>query len=233
MPSSRPRTLTQSRSRASRDSRVFVPQSDQALLLPEGDIGTSTSDLLDVVDPQHAQDSTLVDDFDDEPLAHQKGPKRPWYKTPSPWWIIGGMPLASIAMSTTIAPRVQIYTRLACMVHRPEYMSETAKDAPTMVGAGWGHSTPQHRPGPGEFISVIMPEQSQEHLSTNTTKIPSPSEQCQSDPVVQAAVAKLIALMSSTMGFLGCITTAWWGQLSDRWGRTRIMRVAVAGMLFA
>lgn len=110
--------------------------------------------------------------------------------------IIGGMPLASIAMSTTIAPRVQIFTRLACMAHRPEYMSDDAKTAPTMVEAGWGHAfTPQRGPH-GGFISVLLPQlqqHQQQHTPSNATKIPSPSEQCQSDPVVQAAVAELIA----------------------------------------
>lgn len=88
MSHSRPRTLAKSRSRASRDSRVFAPQNDASLLIPEGDVGTSTDDLLEVVDPQHALDPTLVDDLDDEPLEHRKGPKRPWYKTPSPWWYV-------------------------------------------------------------------------------------------------------------------------------------------------
>ncbi|EJD42203.1 MFS general substrate transporter [Auricularia subglabra TFB-10046 SS5] len=230
MSSSRPR-LAKSRSRASRDSRVFIPSDQQALLVPEGDVGSSTADLLDIVDPAHAQDSTLVEeDAEDDELEASKRVKKPWYKTPSPWWIIGGMPLASIAMSTTIAPRVQIYTRLACMVHRPEYMSEGAKAAPTVVD-GWGMPPPQG-PTLGNHtlvIPVVLPE----HDTAANNTIPSPSHQCASDPVVKAAVAKLIAVMSSTMGILGCITTAWWGQLSDRWGRTPIMRVAVAGMLFA
>jgi hypothetical protein len=48
---------------------------------------------------------------------------------------------------------------------------------------------------------------------------------------------------------LGCITTGWWGQvnrpllgqkwetdrsqLSDRWGRIKVMRFVIAGMLYA
>ena len=77
---------------------------------------------------------------------------------------------------------------------------------------------------------------------------------CASDPVVEAAVAKLNLAMTTSMGILGCLTTAWWGsvrtcsarheyfwltldvslaQLSDRHGRTRVMGFAVVGALVA
>ncbi|KZT09657.1 MFS general substrate transporter [Laetiporus sulphureus 93-53] len=56
-------------------------------------------------------------------------------------------------------------------------------------------------------------------------------ELCSSDPVVQAAVAKLAMAMTTSMGVLGCLTTGWWGSLSDRYGRTRVMTVAIIGLL--
>ncbi len=36
---------------------------------------------------------------------------------------------------------------------------------------------------------------------------------CHADPVVSAAVAELNILMTSTMGILSCLTTAWWGSV--------------------
>lgn len=39
-------------------------------------------------------------------------------------------------------------------------------------------------------------------------------QKCATDPVVQAAVAKLQMIMTATMGVLSSITTAWWGAVS-------------------
>ena len=38
---------------------------------------------------------------------------------------ISGVPLSSIAMSMTLAPRIQIYTELACDQYKPEYSNGT------------------------------------------------------------------------------------------------------------
>ncbi|KAH9930707.1 major facilitator superfamily domain-containing protein [Fomitopsis serialis] len=54
---------------------------------------------------------------------------------------------------------------------------------------------------------------------------------CSSDPDVQAAVAQLATAMSIAMGVLGCLTTAWWGSMSDRRGRTRIIAIAMTGQM--
>ncbi|EGO24169.1 hypothetical protein SERLADRAFT_355952 [Serpula lacrymans var. lacrymans S7.9] len=37
--------------------------------------------------------------------------------------------------------------------------------------------------------------------------------------------------MSTSMGVLSCLTSAWWGSLSDRYGRTRLMCLAVTGLV--
>ncbi|TFY57988.1 hypothetical protein EVJ58_g6697 [Rhodofomes roseus] len=54
---------------------------------------------------------------------------------------------------------------------------------------------------------------------------------CSSDPDVQTAVAQLATAMSIAMGVLGCLTTAWWGSMSDRRGRTRIIAIAMTGQM--
>ncbi|KAF9039311.1 major facilitator superfamily domain-containing protein [Panaeolus papilionaceus] len=40
--------------------------------------------------------------------------KLPWWRRPSPWWLLVTAPLLTIAYSATIAPRVEIYTIAAC-----------------------------------------------------------------------------------------------------------------------
>jgi len=57
------------------------------------------------------------------------------------------------------------------------------------------------------------------------------SNRCASDPEVQAAVAKLTAVMTTSMGILSCLTTAWWGCFSDRYGRTRVLSISAVGIL--
>ena len=100
MPATRPSSLARSKSRhRSQDSRVFVPDSN-TLLLPEGDTGQSTSDLLDVIEPQHehGQDHTLVEaedeDASDDELEQLTEPPLPWYKRPSPWWSVSDVAVA-------------------------------------------------------------------------------------------------------------------------------------------
>lgn len=56
-------------------------------------------------------------------------------------------------------------------------------------------------------------------------------EKCQRDPVILAAVAKLMTAMATVSGVLGCMTVAWWGAASDRLGRGRIIAVTGLGIL--
>lgn len=95
--------------------------------------------------------------------------------------------------SSTSAPRTEIYIKLACAQHRPEYLPAPAPFDPT---------TPQFLDGmlststrgydalnvtwePSSWVSSS--DQSQEDI----TRLPTGDKRCNSDPVVQAAVAKL------------------------------------------
>ncbi|KXN92843.1 hypothetical protein AN958_06822, partial [Leucoagaricus sp. SymC.cos] len=60
---------------------------------------------------------------------------------------------------------------------------------------------------------------------------PTRTQLCAADPVVQAAVAKFSAAMTTSMGVLSCLTTAWWGAFSDRYGRPRVMGISLIGLL--
>lgn len=115
-------------------------------------------------------------------------------------------PFTAIAMSATLAPRIEIYTMLACSVHKPDIFERS-------------------------YMSSFMPSA----LNSNLIQNARASENlCASDPVVQAAVAKLTAgewlilakemelslmfpyftVITTTMGVIGCLTTAWWGSVS-------------------
>jgi len=145
------------------------------------------------------------------------------------------MPLSSIAMATTIAPRVQIFTRLACMAHKPEYMSEAS---PSIHHYGIGHVASWEMPySPANWTSldstlngkVSVSFAADAPVKHEPASVPTPSDRCKRDPEVLAAVTRLIAsmltshrpscalscllVMTTTLGVLSCITTGWWGQV--------------------
>ncbi|KAF9039314.1 MFS general substrate transporter [Panaeolus papilionaceus] len=123
-----------------------------------------------------------------------------WWKRPSQWWMLALVPLASIAASATIAPRIEVYTYLACR----EYRQATS-----------------HTP-----LLAIFSQQNFNNILDEETP-------CASDPVVQAAAAKLITVITTVVGVLTCLTVGYWGSFSDRHGRTRVMAISLIAALGA
>ncbi|KAF9039313.1 hypothetical protein BJ165DRAFT_1407512 [Panaeolus papilionaceus] len=54
---------------------------------------------------------------------------------------------------------------------------------------------------------------------------------CASDPVVQAAAAKLTTMVTTVVGVLTCLTVGYWGSFSDRHGRARVMTISLIAAL--
>ncbi|KAF8163650.1 major facilitator superfamily domain-containing protein [Crassisporium funariophilum] len=236
-------------SRTSSSPGPYVPQ-PESLILPDGAVGEEATELLqEFVHPHHyGPEETLVDSdsstesIDDE--IHDKTHNLPWWKRPSPWWLLGIMPFTSIAMAVTIAPRIEIYTMIACSVHKPDIFRQ---NFPGLELGTQGFSANRssgvdkfrYFAEPGQaYNSPLEPLYFQDTVtlagpwSKNDEDIP-PNRRnlCASDPVVQAAVAKLTAVIAACMGILSCITTGWWGAFSDRYGRTRVMGISVLGLL--
>ncbi|KZT71313.1 MFS general substrate transporter [Daedalea quercina L-15889] len=200
-----------SRPRRSRNPSVasipYLPTGPTILINPDGQIDDETAELLhEFIHPHHHAEDTLVvegeepetgegdeDDgaFEAAILEWRNG--LPWWKRPSPWWFICGVPFSTIAMSMTLAPRIQIYTELACDAYKPEDNNGTLG-----VAAGIFNR---------------------------------PYDVCVTDPDVQQAVSRLSLTMLTTMGILGCLTTGFWSSVSDRYGRKRIMSLAIVGAL--
>lgn len=101
------------------------------------------------------------------------------------------VPFSAIAMSACAAPRIEVYTELVCMAHRPEY---TVGDR-NMIQ----HPTPIDTLSVSSAFQIISAV-----MDTNTNIADSFSyesaaqkddrqRKCFEDPVVQAATAKLIA----------------------------------------
>lgn len=101
------------------------------------------------------------------------------------------VPFSAIAMSACAAPRIEVYTELVCLAHRPEY---TVGDRNTIQ-----HPTPIDTLSVSSAFQIISAV-----MDTNTNIADSFSyesavqkddrqRKCFEDPVVQAATAKLIA----------------------------------------
>jgi len=114
------------------------------------------------------------------------------------------MPFTSIAMSATLAPRIEIYTMLACSVHKPDIFRQN------FPGIELGLHSIIHETSGLDFRvpSSDIPTSSNMHVAhvfpgiypfldsspkNGSTPPPKKGNLCASDPVVLAAVAKLTA----------------------------------------
>ncbi|KAG1756634.1 major facilitator superfamily domain-containing protein [Suillus paluster] len=226
---------------------AYIPQPEE-LVLPGGSVGEQATEIPHgMAHPPPQSERILVDQggsfqLDREDEAHDEEVTAwkvlPWWKRPSPYWLVFGMPVASLGFSATIAPRVEMYTNLACRVHAPELqygpndMLDLAQPLSTlsmntaMILHGFNLDGPSAASVSTQSASLYVPANTgpqQEHVPDRN--------QCASDPVVQATVAKLSAVLHTTTGILSCFTTAWWGSLSDRFGRTSVMGISMLGLL--
>jgi hypothetical protein len=108
------------------------------------------------------------------------------------------LPFTAAAMAATLAPRIEIYTILACSVHKPEYTMHLSKlpDSNLLVsksspGFGTSPSMPANFATEQDIARTYftgLPDASNDTEGDNKS-----SNRCASDPEVQAAVAKLTA----------------------------------------
>ncbi|KDR68702.1 hypothetical protein GALMADRAFT_256506 [Galerina marginata CBS 339.88] len=227
-----------------------VPDILQAdgLTLPDGSVGKGiTKPLTELVHPRHhtAQEASVGSSEEESDDDIDKKPRLPWWKRPSPWWVLGVIPFTSMASSGTYAPCIEIYTMLACSVHKPDifehnfsglklgpqgihlepdvYDIQTSKLSNIPLSQFRPNLPQTYLPEVSPFLTIIQ--------NNGSTVPPTKRDLCASDPVVQAAVAELTAVIGASMGILSCITTGWWGAFSDRYGRTRVMGFSTLALL--
>lgn len=126
----------------------------------------------------------------------------------------------------TTAPRVQVYTQLACNAVYPppdhsNYILSPHLSLPFVPATEHAIVTPIH-----------FPRSSPSTESTNSEEPRVLSERCFSDPAVQAGAARLQTIMATTMGLLSVCTTAWWGHYGQKHGRTKVLAASTLGSLF-
>lgn len=169
------------------------------------------------------------DQVDSHPQEMASRKRRPWWKRPSPYWIIFFAPISSIGYSAAFAPRVEVYTLLVCHVHKPGYFSNDPSFGATTYMTGT-------RGVPNANIDVPPPSYTPDAVYGppsvwNYEWSGQTRERCTADPEVQAIVAKLSATLVTTMGILSCLTTGWWGAFSDRRGRRSGLTASMTGLI--
>ncbi|KZV91289.1 MFS general substrate transporter [Exidia glandulosa HHB12029] len=145
------------------------------------------------------------------------------WKRPSVYWVLPLAALRLLVEAMQAAPIIEIFTRMACQVHRPDL--------------GIGHvrypdwrDDPLPQPAPVTWFRVqTLPVI--DLTFDNSTTPPTRGDECAKDPVVQQAVASIITVLGTIAGLLTTVTAAWWGQRSDIWGRTFVLAVSTVASL--
>ncbi|KAH8814579.1 hypothetical protein DL96DRAFT_1534941 [Flagelloscypha sp. PMI_526] len=129
---------------------------------------------------------------------------------PRQLWVIWVIFTASLVRGMTLASRVKVYTQLACQ--DVQWKNNTRTDNPFFLDES------------SMLSDALAPPRILDWVDASTAR-------CTDDPAVQSSAAKIQALFITTTGLLSVITTAYWGQKSERVGRLRVVGTATFGLL--
>ncbi|KIO34617.1 hypothetical protein M407DRAFT_16586 [Tulasnella calospora MUT 4182] len=173
--------------------------------------------------------------------------RHPFFK-PNPYWVVPFWLLACFSRGMTLAPRVEVYTHLACaayehQLHRHPHSELEPSPPPFSLTSASPLSDlatfpSWHAYGVTETFLFVTNNQTTGSVSASRRghedKVISrgPSKACLTDPTVQQYAARLQTVVILIMGTLSALTTGWWGGISDRLGRTKVMAIGLLGYLF-
>lgn len=156
-------------------------------------------------------------------------------------------------MGMVIAPKTDMFNQLACLTHYPTTSSDNdvirvrppGSPTPSFPAMPRPDPTQPEDDGAQDFVSSYVGARSfgldmSVEGSNASTSMPVFVEiggvvldkiKCRKSPEVQKAAAQFQTAMTITQGVLSALTTGWWGRLSDKWGRTRVMAIAMCGII--
>ncbi|CAE6420454.1 unnamed protein product [Rhizoctonia solani] len=193
----------------------IIPAADNLL----GD-ATAAPEMVGLV----AAAAAATAETNDDSKGRKGNRSRPWYKTPSVWWLLPITALGATSRAATIAPRTELFIKFACDELRPEYSVDAN---PTY----WNPS-----PTNNTLIDVpvtFVHENTTSRDEIVKTTLHHPDKRCAQDPVVHRAAAKLSAAITSAQGIFSLLTLGWWAQYSDRAGRTKVLGISGFAILVA
>jgi hypothetical protein len=136
--------------------------------------------------------------------------------------------ICHVQRGMTIAPRVQVYTQLSCnTLHGQQHDGPFGEillphvSSPSSLGS--------EHPAP---IPVFFPHFSnlqQDDGAHGPRQVV--SQDCLSDPDVQAGAARLHTVMITVMGVLSACATSWWGHYGQKHGRNKVLAASTFGLL--
>ncbi|KAG7451200.1 uncharacterized protein BT62DRAFT_406404 [Guyanagaster necrorhizus] len=182
-----------------------------------------------------SSESMLEEPSEHEPLLRPGRPRKPFYRA-RPLWLVPFAITAALTRGMTTAPRVEVFTQLACSRLHPHPFNHTLVEVPSFSSdhiISISSSVDPLGPhlSPSYLTQVIHFDYTANRTSDDDPRdLPSP--QCLSDPAVQAAAAQLQTIMVTTMGLLSALTTGWWGHFGERHGRTKVLAIATSGLFF-
>ncbi|KAI0066208.1 hypothetical protein BV25DRAFT_1879320 [Artomyces pyxidatus] len=119
----------------------------------------------------------------------------------------------------TLAPRIEVYTQLACRALHES--SGGIPDTNSPVSDAYTNSN-----------RTISAEHASDNVHVSFPDIAVLKDACSADPKVQARAARIQASVKTTESILSAVTTGWLSHLGDLYGRKRILSVSVFGALF-
>ncbi|KAA1476081.1 hypothetical protein DENSPDRAFT_861057 [Dentipellis sp. KUC8613] len=148
----------------------------------------------------------------------------------------------------TMAPRIEVYTQLACRaVHHnasstmPPIPSPSQSHSASVFfqfsGAN-NASSPSGLPSVTPRLSPSYSAAASADFSPARVHLPDlplpiySFDECSADPKVQARAARIQASVKTTESILSAITTGWLSHLGDVYGRKKILSISIFGALF-
>ena len=153
--------------------------------------------------------------------------------------------LTALQRGMTLAPRVQVYTQLACnavyghdVYDHTNHTSSALSSVIPFNSTIHPHTQTYHAFGPllDEHGTQTMSLHFMSSSSSDNDDEPDPravpSKRCLQDSKVMSNAARIQTIMTTTMGLLSALTTGWWGHFGDRYGRTRVLAASTLGLFF-
>ncbi|KAG8744670.1 hypothetical protein FRC11_013339 [Ceratobasidium sp. 423] len=165
---------------------------------------------------------------------------KPWYRQAAPKLLVPFALASALCRGMTLAPRVEVFTQIACDELRIEpdraYGPDSSRNY-SSVHHGFSIGLDMHSP-----FMVVIPSQPRlpgrvhlaqaDHVGNDNdlhsipASLPISSDRCRLDPAVQQGAAKL-----QTPGTLSAVMSGFWGQFGDKHGRTGVIALSIFAML--
>ncbi|KAH7341322.1 hypothetical protein B0J17DRAFT_646103 [Rhizoctonia solani] len=166
---------------------------------------------------------------------------KPWYRQAAPRLLVPFALASALCRGMTLAPRVEVFTQIACdqlrieadRAYAPASLRNDSSHHGFSIGLDmqsplWVVASQPSLPGRTHLATVA-------HVGNDNNAIPASlpmsSDACRVDPAVQQGAAKLQTLILTIAGALSAVTSGLWGQFGDKHGRTGVIAITIFAML--